>query len=445
MREDPNLVALIADIKAFYPSVDQTDVLSRLHRRLEESNDQTLSTAAGRYAESLLEQTHQGIPIGPDFGHLLGHIALEDVDDALTRRFGTRYARYVDDIVLLCRPEQVDQSRRLLTELIGSQGMALNEDKQDVVDSREWVQECPKMAAHGHGDRFGRLINIVAGNVAGDGGQEQRLANAFREKGIPFPVSRVSGMARMSGWRRVVNYLLHRRNSQARAVEYGANCTTQEVLEEADAVRRVLWELLTEAVNGASGQTGMVRRWKVQLIRYASNRLVYLEPASRLATLLETIKGLPELDDLRCVLDGLHNRNIAQLVDRPGPAAAAFAELWHESQHGPLETGEIPERSTIEQTDSLIQFALYGLLDIAEGSLPVHASEPLSDRLLQVARGNAQAARTVPDHSYQDEVESLLLGKSRNDLRQLFWHRYSDEEPPPLAALRLGFGGYFSE
>lgn len=445
MRENTNLVAVVTDIRAFYPSVNQNDLLSRLHRRLESIGDETLSASVSRYASELLGQTSQGIPIGPDFGHLLGHIALEDVDDTLTRRFGNRYARYVDDIVLLCRPEEVDRSRGLLVELLGSQGMALHEGKEDLVGSRKWVQECPKMGTQGHGDKFGVLINVVAGHVAGDEVRERHLADAFHDKGIPFPVSRVSGMARMSGWRRVINYLLSHRTAQARAVEHGASCTVQEVLEEADAVRRVLWEILTEAVDGVKGQTGLVRRWKVQLIRYASNRLLYVESTSQLATLLQTIGDLPELDDLRCVLDGLYNGNIAQLVDRPGTAATAFAELWQEARFGPLAPEEIPEQPTATQADSLIQFALYGLLDIDEPSIRAHAADGLSDRLLQVASGRGPAVRGQPDHSYHDEVESLLLGKSREDLRQLFWHRYSDEEPPPLAALRLGLGGYFSE
>src|SRR5439155_23538085 len=93
---EPGQVAVVTDIKAFYPSVKTAQIEEALENRLKRSELLAKSTEEIlNFYRQLVGTGNVGIPIGPQSGHVLGHLALADVDEALTKQYGDNYFRYV--------------------------------------------------------------------------------------------------------------------------------------------------------------------------------------------------------------------------------------------------------------------------------------------------------------------------------------------------------------
>jgi hypothetical protein len=77
---EPQDVAFITDIRAFYPSVDRNTVHRALAGRVNGAPDlgnQAERDAILHFFSDVLRQSPGGIPVGPESGHVLGHLALE--------------------------------------------------------------------------------------------------------------------------------------------------------------------------------------------------------------------------------------------------------------------------------------------------------------------------------------------------------------------------------
>ena len=97
----PNHVAVVTDIKSFYPSARKEQVESALKSLLDRSDESFRAggdAILGFYSQ-LLTAGGNAIPVGPASSHVLGHLVLQDVDRELTSKYGEKYFRYVDDMV----------------------------------------------------------------------------------------------------------------------------------------------------------------------------------------------------------------------------------------------------------------------------------------------------------------------------------------------------------
>lgn len=136
----PNHVAVVADIKSFYPSAKKEQVESALKSLLGKSDEQFKAggdAILGFYSQ-LLMAGGNGIPVGPASGHVLGHLVLQDVDRELTSKYGEKYFRYVDDMVVVCHEDQVSMVRRAIKNCIEQHGFSLNTDKTIVISGTDW-------------------------------------------------------------------------------------------------------------------------------------------------------------------------------------------------------------------------------------------------------------------------------------------------------------------
>lgn len=110
----PNHVAVVTDIKSFYPSARKERVELALQSILEKSNAQfrSMGDAIQDFYSQLLIAGGNGIPVGLASGHVLGHLILRDVDDELTSKYSAKYFRYVDDLVVVCHDEPERQCKK---------------------------------------------------------------------------------------------------------------------------------------------------------------------------------------------------------------------------------------------------------------------------------------------------------------------------------------------
>jgi RNA-directed DNA polymerase len=133
--------AVDLDLEKFFDTVNHDVLMSRIARKV---TDKVLLALIGRYLRAgvlvggTVEPTDWGTPQGSPLSPLLSNILLDDLDKELEAR-GHRFARYMDDLVILVRSRQA--GRRVMAKISRylSQKLKLkvNREKSPVVKIEE--------------------------------------------------------------------------------------------------------------------------------------------------------------------------------------------------------------------------------------------------------------------------------------------------------------------
>jgi RNA-directed DNA polymerase len=105
------------DLEKFFDNVHHDVLMSQVARKV---RDKTVLSLIGRYLrsgvmlEGILQKTEWGTPQGSPLSPLLSNILLDDLDKELEQR-GHRFARYVDDVVILVKSSRA--GRRVMASI----------------------------------------------------------------------------------------------------------------------------------------------------------------------------------------------------------------------------------------------------------------------------------------------------------------------------------------
>lgn len=452
----PNSVAIVADIKQFYPSLPKAHVERSFIDRLRASSASNWTQRSGEeiVGSILYETAKQGIPVGPPTSHLLAQISLAAVDTALSARYPTGYFRYVDDIVLVVPRDRSSEARATLSALLSEIGLEINPAKSDDVDGKIWSE---RLSTEERSDGFGKLIDRLVVFLVRRPEMFENLITVFRSADFSLPLSKVRASAEYPRHRAflfgVIQGLRASRIMQStsfleaihRARTYYFD--TPEVLSEAALYLRS--EFLHKAENltrKKMPEFGMQRRWMVQDYRFVFNRLLYLVPMSEYPRLLSIVPTIPELYELRCVLQSLINRSVEPVIRLPGAASRAVAELAGENGlklqvPGP-DAMRDSETGAMWSRDSLSNCGLYNLFALSQNMVDFREAK---DRVfVQCCFGQPQVQRAYDDFSYIDEIQTLHLKREHGDIAKALASRFSDSEDVTLDGLLLDGGEYAS-
>ena len=110
--------AVDMDLEKFFDTVNQSKLIEILSRTVKDGRVISLIHKylnAGVVVRSKFEQTKVGVPQGGPLSPLLSNIMLNELDKELESR-GHRFARYADDMVILCKSQR--SAGRTLTNII---------------------------------------------------------------------------------------------------------------------------------------------------------------------------------------------------------------------------------------------------------------------------------------------------------------------------------------
>ena len=429
LLESPDTVAVVTDIKSFYPSVRKEKITEVLKQSINASPGRLKIMGEGviDFFDQLMSASPCGIPIGPASAHILGNLSLREADAELSKKFGSNYFRYVDDIVVVCSRSKRQEVEQQIRDCLDRMQFSINEDKTVELDAEGWRKSISRSDISGD-DNFQQFSRDLTIYLAFHPGKAAGLKSAFRDAGLCIPIDRFLSLSSYSRYR----YFLSRKTgslglshklaiwmtSERKLVERGIKLKANQ-LQSLDILLAEPVELIPN-----------LRRWQVQRIRRVVNALFYLRGFAEWKVDDDLFNAVPELVEQRALGQALSSQSISHVLPFFGRGPAAFGELWREYGEGPI---RLPNMETsLATVDSLTSLRLQGILPEDEGIF-----EGSEHRLYSVASPNSPSARQQPDLSFEDEFQSLRLGVSGEDIVNILKTRYSLRESSPLEALSL--------
>ena len=436
----PNRVAVIMDLKGFYPSVDKGRIESSLKSLLAASDTEAPfgTGAILNFYSQVLSAGAGGIPIGPASCHVLGHVVLKDVDTELTEAYGDNYFRYVDDIIVVCDRADASRAMSRVQECVRAQGFQVNTDKTLVLDGQEWRHNILRPDVDDEDD-FRRFTHDLAVYLAFHPGRGASVGQMLADGGLSMPMRRVNALSTYSRFR----YFIGRRHAQG-GLPHAAGMVLardRQFLDRGLRLKRTYENSLARLVQERREDSPNLRRWQVQRVRRVANSLFYLRKFSEWSESSYLFDSFPELVEQRALSSALSSGTVNPILAFYGRGPAAFAELWAEHGDRDARLAPLPSAITPAELDSLITLRLHGVI----GAEPLQSyGEDGGARLLRVVNQTMPVARTSPDLSFEDEFESLRLGTSDHEVSDLARTRYSRSEGTTLEALSLSSAEYRS-
>lgn len=429
-------IAVVTDIKRFYPSVKTDHVQKNLDELLRLLPADQSTDGISNFFRQLLCAGGGGIPIGPAAGHLLGHVALKKVDEQLEKRYGASYFRYVDDIVIVCDRNDRRSVEDGIRASVESSDLQLNASKTEILNRNEWQGNMLRSDIP-EGDDFRSFTRDISIYLALYPDRAPKLAIRFLDAGLSVPLNRLKILA---GYSPFIYFV--RRWNKSTGMMRSLRILTLDLdyfLQRALALKKRYEDALKEICNEPE-LSPHLRRWKIQRARRVVNTLFYLRAFSEWQDREVVFSLFPELVEQAALAVALRTGAVNPILPFFGQAPAAFAELWHE--HGGRPAILKPETElTDPQVSSLVLLRLHGV--ISESDLPT-VSEGANRRLLSATSDKTPIARTNPDLTFDDEFESLRLGTSGSEISELTRTRHSISEGSPLEALSLFGSEYLS-
>ncbi len=134
---------LITDISDFYPSIYFHDIETVVGEAVKQSGRATHANVLFNYLRAMhLNQTHKGLPVGPQFSRPIAELILDEIDRTLLEK-GVQYIRYVDDFVVFSKSEaDAYVTLSVLAQtLYDRRNLKLNEQKTEIISIDEYKQK----------------------------------------------------------------------------------------------------------------------------------------------------------------------------------------------------------------------------------------------------------------------------------------------------------------
>lgn len=325
------------DIKKFYPSIRTslaTEAWDRyvsafsLEKRYWELGHRILSNH-GKFCSS----GEKGVLTGPIFSHHVGNLVLVDVDSLVAQLKGVSYCRYVDDIILVGRIEDVRRATSKIQDRLTSLGFEAHDEyapKSITVSAEEWMEGASDYDGSGERDPWVGFVGDLKRFLLKEPDEVEKLQADLVQLGVRLPFRDYSAAVQEAPFLRRFQQLW----------EEGWFRKKFRALNSAELVARALRlrESYLEEFRHLAGLMpqleGYQRKRLVPKLRYVTARLAYLASESDLPEIIEKSQAVPELPYHSEVLRAALTGNVDKILEMgPNVAQAVAQSLLASEKH----------------------------------------------------------------------------------------------------------------
>jgi hypothetical protein len=431
LESDKDNVSVVTDIRSFYPSAKADVVLDRFVQAVRSADDIQPKEGIIKFAIDLMEASPSGIPIGPNLSHVFGNLALESVDIELAKRFGRRYLRYVDDIVVVCKSHEAASTLDYVGGLLERENLSLNESKTETASREAWRYAASGASPRDGVLRFEDLALAIELYLSRNPNDLPEVRDKFLSAGFNLPLVRWKAAAVHHRVRVFLSKQLWRRPF----ADIYAILSSQpnDLVSMAERLRPVIDAELDHLLADIP-QSGLGRRIALQRLRYLVNRVIYLNDINEYGRLVKKLARVPEFYETEVLLRCLISSDATAMLLMPGRTVAAFTELWRESRKDKpkIDWNKFRNKVSVDPAATLL---LGGLAEVPEGirrKLNAHQQE-----LLAFCVGNRDTPSELIRGSFVEEIRALQNRRTSPEIVAFLESRFSDAEETGLQLFRL--------
>ena len=430
----PEKVAYVIDIEKFYPSIKKELVAYKINEAVDNSNlPMKIKVLAKNLIEQLwLSEDHgSGLATGPLLSHVVADFALKDIDETLSNKYPSNYFRYVDDIVILVKIEEVPEIKLFLETLFKKHELRINSNKTDCVTARDWLAHGPHKNSTVFDSSFESLTFKLKVFLSENPEEKDNLILRFKDNGFLMPFDRIFASSKSKQFTIKYHWLLIL--GWYKAI-FAKKASMADLIEYSFLVRRELTDEFLSLMD-KEPQGGSRRKWWLQRIRYVVNRLLYLYPRLELNFLVTPLARVAEFKQYKALLELLINGSVEELAKMPGSALnAGVAILREQGAQIPFITNFEVEPHALVESAAII--SLYKLdRELQPNFDGLHED---FQTYLSFCSGRVSSSEINYDFSYLSEISALALKKSLNSYKSALDSKFSDEEEWILEALSIG-------
>jgi len=124
------------DIENFYPSINHEILLNKIKKKVKKPEIisliiKALTTKTVSLPKEIIQKPKKGVPQGLSISNVLSSIYLLDLDSKYKNFNDFKYFRYVDDILILCNKNTVENIKKNISEELKLLELKINNDKSD--------------------------------------------------------------------------------------------------------------------------------------------------------------------------------------------------------------------------------------------------------------------------------------------------------------------------
>jgi len=414
-KKTSDAIVLYTDIKKFYPSIQILDALRVWEKACDSSGIDEHFKALGQtilrnHAKTSKIDSNGGVGLltGPLFSHVIANLLMDEIDDDMHKLTNGNYWRYVDDIVLVGKQEQVTEWRKLLAEKCEILGLHLHDGEKDfTVSGDEWLDGELDFENTISDDWIGLIANIKRFLLAHPS-KMNRLMNTFQANNIRIPILDYSNAIKDRDYLRKTSDWLKQYHWAKRSVRA---ITIESLLEQAIDCRDNYFSrihILTEDIHPQSTAYG--RKRNLPKIRFFAGRLAYLLGHSDLLHLNKKLRKIDGLELLADVINAIATDDFSDVVQM-GPnvthAAARLKIAESKNEAVKISAKVVPNETVIQ---SLATLRLNGLMH--------NYSEEFDDALNALAVGKEVLRHFSSDNKFIREF-ACLCGTSELKHKEL--------------------------
>jgi len=161
---------LQTDIADFYPSIYLHNIETALGEAVKASGKAAHAQVLINYLKAMhLNQTHKGLPVGPQFSRPLAELILNDVDRILIEK-GLVFVRYVDDYIIFANSAADAYAKLsfLAQVLYDTRNLKLNEKKTEILAKDVFIKKHSTTPAKVEAENIVNRFNDLLGELGID-------------------------------------------------------------------------------------------------------------------------------------------------------------------------------------------------------------------------------------------------------------------------------------